>query len=106
MNTAKHILMTICTSIVLWLMTLVGGLAWAMFSTPGSRQHTDALWGAVYFETSPSEHGVLMRFGLQNTQSALVLLLAYLVICAAIGLIAKAFTKSHAATRTPKRTTR
>ena len=77
-----------------------------MICSQCSRQHTDALWGAVYFETSPSEHGVLMRFGLQNTQSALVLLLAYLAICTAIGLIAKAFTKSHAATRTPKRTTR
>lgn len=37
MNAVKHILMTVCTGIVLWLMTLVGGLAWAMFSTPGSR---------------------------------------------------------------------
>lgn len=34
MNAVKHILMTVCTGIVLWLMTLVGGLAWAMFSTP------------------------------------------------------------------------
>lgn len=40
MNAVKHILMTVCTGIVLWLMTLVGGLAWAMFSTPGSRQRT------------------------------------------------------------------
>lgn len=106
MNTARHILMTVCTSIVLWLMTLVGGLAWAMFSTSGSRQRTEALWGAIYFETSPSKNGVLMRFGLENMQSALVLLLACLAICTAIGLIAKTCIKGHAAMRKSKRITR
>lgn len=45
MSIAKHILMTICAGTVLWLMMLVGGLVWAMLSTPGRQQHTDALWG-------------------------------------------------------------
>lgn len=34
MNIARHIIITACTGIVLWLMLLVGGLIWAMFSTP------------------------------------------------------------------------
>lgn len=105
MNAVKHILMTVCTGIVLWLMTLVGGLAWAMFSTPGSRQRTEALWGAVYFETSPSKNGVLMQFGLENMRSVLLLLLACLAACAAISLIAKACIKGHAAMCKPKRIT-
>lgn len=106
MNAVKHILMTVCTGIVLWLMTLVGGLAWAMFSTPGSRHRTEALWGAVYFETSPSKNGVLMQFGLENMRSVLLLLLACLAACAAISLIAKACIKGHAAMCEPKRITR
>ena len=92
MNAVKHILMTVCTGIVLWLMTLVGGLAWAMFS--------------VYFETSPSKNGVLMQFGLENMRSVLLLLLACLAACAAISLIAKACIKGHAAMCKPKRITR
>ena len=102
MNAVKHILMTVCTGIVLWLMTLVGGLAWAMFSTPGSRQRTEALWGAVYFETSPSKNGVLMQFGLENMRSVLLLLLACLAACAAISLIAKACIKGHAGVKGQK----
>lgn len=57
MNAVKHILMTVCTGIVLWLMTLVGGLAWAMFSTPGSRQRTEALWGPSTSRQAPPRTG-------------------------------------------------
>ena len=88
MNIARHIIITACTGIVLWLMLLVGGLIWAMFSTPGRQQRTDALWGAVYFETSPSEDGIMMQFGLGSHQSALVLLLA---VCVVTGLIVRVF---------------
>lgn len=71
---SKQIIRTMCVGIVLWLMLLIGGIIWAMFSTPGRQQHTDALWGAVYFETSPSEDGIMMQFGLGSHQSALILL--------------------------------
>ena len=53
MSIVEHVLVTVCAGTVLWLMMLVGGLVWAMLSTPGRRQRTDALWGTVYFETRP-----------------------------------------------------
>ena len=46
-----------------------------MFSTPGSLQRTEALWGAVYFETSTSKNGVDFvdeRFGSQHPRITLV----------------------------------
>ena len=45
MSIVEHVLVTVCAGTVLWLMMLVGGLVWAMLSTPGRRQRTDALWG-------------------------------------------------------------
>ena len=53
MSIVEHVLVTVCAGTVLWLMMLVGGLVWAMLSTQGRRQRTDALWGTVYFETRP-----------------------------------------------------
>ena len=92
MSIAKHILMTICAGTVLWLMMLVGGLVWAMLSTPGRQQHTDALWGAVYFETDPrrTDHDAI-RIG--QPAIRLMLLLACLAVCAVVGLIVRVSIK-------------
>lgn len=98
MSIARHIIMTACAGIVLWLMLLVGGLIWAMFSTSGRHQRTDALWGAVYFETSPSEDGIMMQFGLGSHQSVLVLFLVCLMVCVVIGLMVKVFVARHKVT--------
>ena len=106
MSIAKHILMTICAGTVLWLMMLVGGLVWAMLSTPGRRQRTDALWGTVYFETRPSTNGIMMRSGLGSPRSALMLLLACLATCAVVGLIVRLSIKGHAAAHMLPRDTR
>ena len=106
MSIAKHILMTICAGTVLWLMMLVGGLVWAMLSTPGRQQHTDALWGAVYFETRPLTNGIMMQFGLGSPRSALMLLLACLAVCAVVGLIVRVSIKGHAAAHMLPRDTR
>ena len=57
MSIAKHVLMTICAGTVLWLMMLVGGLVWAMLSTPGRQQHTDALWGLSTSKRDPRRTG-------------------------------------------------
>ena len=87
-------------------MMLVGGLVWAMLSTPGRQQHTDALWGAVYFETRPSTNWILMQFGLGSPRSALMLLLACLAVCAVVGLIVRVSIKGHAAAHMLPRDTR
>lgn len=58
MNAVKHILMTVCTGIVLWLMTLVGGLAWAMFSHPGQpAAHRGALGSRLLRDKPLQERG-------------------------------------------------
>lgn len=106
MSIVEHVLMTVCAGTVLWLMMLVGGLVWAMLSTPGRRQRTDALWGTVYFETRPSTNGIMMRSGLGSPRSALMLLLACLATCAVVGLIVRLSIKGHAAAHMLPRDTR
>ncbi|MBW3094350.1 hypothetical protein KIH75_03080 [Bifidobacterium sp. 64T4] len=90
MSTARRILAVICTSIILWLGILVGGILYAIFATPKTiPQHTDALWGAVYFETKPSANGFTMVAGLGQPLPAFALFCACLAACAVITVIAR-----------------
>ncbi|MBB2955132.1 hypothetical protein FHX77_000512 [Bifidobacterium commune] len=94
MNTAKHILTAICAAIALWLMILAGGLIYAMFSTTGDiKQRTDALWGAVYFQTTPSSNGVTMHLGVGNMQVVLLLLIASIIFCTIAVFIASVYKR-------------
>ncbi|NEG69849.1 hypothetical protein F6S87_04370 [Bifidobacterium sp. BRDM6] len=73
---------------VLWATLLVGGLLYAMFTTPGYvNQRTSALWGAVYFETIQHDTYADMVIGLGNVQVAYILLLTCILACTGVGLL-------------------
>lgn len=57
-----------------------------MFSTPPVvMRRTEALWGAVYFETKPSAGGVMMQLGLGSIWTALLLLSGCIAACLIVG---------------------
>lgn len=72
-----------------------GAVLWAMCTTTGNHERTEALFGAVFFETRPTlEGGVEASMGVADLGALGVLYLCVLVFCLLVMSVA-AYLKSY-----------
>ncbi|RSX54898.1 hypothetical protein D2E26_0952 [Bifidobacterium dolichotidis] len=88
MAAVRNIFVTVCAAIVIWIAVLLGGMTYAMFCSTDQVRRTEALGGAVYFQSDAADDGGFnISLGVGNQHAALVVLAVCAVVCAAVDLI-------------------
>ncbi len=74
---------------VLTLAVSVAGILYAMFTTRGDAERTEALFGAVFFETHSTATGIEATMGVASITAVLGIYLACLIFCFIVGFFIK-----------------